>query len=308
MMTPTTPYDITAIPGLDSYRCIAQALDPIHIGTGGERLSRVDLAIVRDPATKLPKLPGTSLSGACRSHAALRYQRLSCAGQGESGSTHCGNCEICKTFGYAKGSANARGSTSDSASGSKGLAIFSDAQIVAFPVATSIGPLWIASPQSLGTTLDIPPNEVHVVLKSGRKKAPNSRIAVGWLALHYQEATLPPHSPQLLETLDVGIVSDGIFSRIVNDNLEVRTSVSINPLTGAAATGALFTYEAIPMGTIFAFDVQITPARDESTVGDPPAKVVENGLALIEYIGVGGMTTRGMGRMRVTMTKKGAAS
>ena len=62
MMTPTTPYDITAIPGLDSYRCIAQALDPIHIGTGGERLSRVDLAIVRDPATKLPKLPGTSLS------------------------------------------------------------------------------------------------------------------------------------------------------------------------------------------------------------------------------------------------------
>ena len=46
-------------------------LDPVHIGTGGYRLGRVDLSIAREPGTKLPKIPGTSLSGAARSYAAM---------------------------------------------------------------------------------------------------------------------------------------------------------------------------------------------------------------------------------------------
>jgi CRISPR-associated protein Cmr4 len=36
-------------------------LDPVHIGTGGYRLGRVDNTIVREPGTNLPKIPGTSL-------------------------------------------------------------------------------------------------------------------------------------------------------------------------------------------------------------------------------------------------------
>ena len=34
------------------------ALDPIHVGTGGARLGRVDNTIVRDPVTRIPKIPG----------------------------------------------------------------------------------------------------------------------------------------------------------------------------------------------------------------------------------------------------------
>lgn len=36
------------------------ALDPIHIGAGGYRLGRVDMTIVREPGTQLPKIPGTN--------------------------------------------------------------------------------------------------------------------------------------------------------------------------------------------------------------------------------------------------------
>jgi len=49
----------------------AITLDPIHIGTGGSRLGRVDLPIIREPGTNLPKIPGTSLSGTARAYTAM---------------------------------------------------------------------------------------------------------------------------------------------------------------------------------------------------------------------------------------------
>jgi len=44
---------------------------------------------------------------------------------------------------------------------------------------------------------------------------------------------------------------------LINSALEVRTSVAINPETGAAEPRALFTYEAIPRATFLVFDVII---------------------------------------------------
>jgi len=60
----------------------------------------------------------------------------------------------------------------------------------------------------------------------------------------------------------VVLVSDKLFSQIVNSNLEVRTSVSINPETGAAEDGALFTYEAIPRATVLWMDVVVDDYRN----------------------------------------------
>ena len=51
------------------------------------------------------------------------------------------------------------------------------------------------------------------------------------------------------------LTTQRLFSQIVNSNLEVRTSVSIDPKTGAAESGALFTYEAIPRTTWLWSDV-----------------------------------------------------
>ncbi|MGE0683947.1 MAG: RAMP superfamily CRISPR-associated protein [Candidatus Binatia bacterium] len=97
---------------------------------------------------------------------------------------------------------------------------------------------------------------------------------------------------------------------MVNDNLEVRTSVSIDPSTGAAAESALFTYEALPRASVLAFDVVASSPKFYSIGGKEPLKnnqggvqkvkdTIHNGLRLFEALGVGGMNTRGMGRLRV---------
>ena len=50
----------------------AQSTDPIYIGTGGYTIGRVDNTIVRDPTTKIPKIPGSSLAGTWRYYVALK--------------------------------------------------------------------------------------------------------------------------------------------------------------------------------------------------------------------------------------------
>jgi CRISPR-associated protein Cmr4 len=277
-------------------RYFAQALDPIHIGTGGERLSRVDLAIIRDPGTDLPKLPGTSLSGACRNYAALRIDKPRCAGQGQvkkdkAGNTvreeHCGesNCSICQTFGYANGSGKSK----------IGAAQFYDAHIVAFPIASQDGPLWVTCDRALTRAA-----------VSFKQESESPALAIGWLLLPgVATGTLTASEGSQFPGIGrVALVSNDLFSKVVNDNLEVRTSVAIDPGTGAADDGALFTYEAIPAGTIFAFDVIYQPKEWRPKSGEtPPDKtaqqVVESGLKLFAWLGVGGMNTRGMGRLRV---------
>ncbi len=281
------------------FRYFAQALDPIHIGTGGERLSRVDMAIVREAGTDLPKLPGTSLSGACRAYAAMQRNEgdagRNCAGQGqrdgEGNMGHCGKleCPICQTFGYARGDTG----------GKKGIAQFTDGAIIAFPVASTRGPIWVTSPRALTTIGDIVATPPEASLAMAEVSASDT-IALGWLALRgSQPFALPANLKTCLTATNilatqVALVSDDLFPVIVNDNLEVRTSVSIDPGTGAARDGALFTYEAIPTGTLFAFDIiyqgdKVIEART----------TVEQGLTLFAWLGIGGMNTRGMGRLRV---------
>lgn len=289
---------------LHARRYFAQALDPIHVGTGGERLSRVDLAIVREAGTDLPKLPGTSLIGACRAYAALQQKGEGryCAGaKGEAYTKnsegkeekikeHCGKptCPICRTFGFARGA-------NDSI---KGAAQFTDAHIVAFPVASTNGPLWVTCADALNAISE--ENSKPRIADAGEGMILSDittlgeTVAVGWLALKRGKlgASLPTlpgiNEPRL------ALVSDTLFSTIVNDNLEVRTSVAIDPGTGAAEDGALFTYEAIPTGTLFAWEVMYQGKEREDA-----KTTVEMGFKLFAWLGVGGMNTRGMGRLGV---------
>ena len=304
---------------------LALALDPIHVGTGGYRLGRVDMSIVREPGTNLPKIPGTSLSGACRSYAAMqvdgKYPR--CAGQG-GGATrspedagqldrgHCGepDCPICVTFGFVKG---------DRAF--QGLAQFIDAQLVLFPVHSLAGPVWVTCPDALrhvGITDQTEPPEGAVRLSAGI--AAGDRLNLGWLML-YKDPGAPALSLPGLDGTEctsfrriaerVALVSNKLFGHVVDDNLEVRTSVSIDPRTGAASERALFTYEALPRGSVLAFDVIVTRpefytikrqqplAKEEDPMG-AVCSTVQAGLDLMALLGVGGMNTRGMGRLHVS--------
>ncbi|MBW1946420.1 MAG: type III-B CRISPR module RAMP protein Cmr4 [Deltaproteobacteria bacterium] len=310
-------------------RYFALALDPIHVGTGGYRLGRVDMSIVREPGTNLPKIPGTSLSGACRTYATMENPEKwpQCAGQGRSDKEkgtegHCGspNCPICVTFGFSKGEK----------SSFQGLAQFFDARLVFFPVHSLAGPVWVTCPSALadwGMT-ESEPADGETRLAAGLKI--DSKLNLGWLMLDVvgNDFTLDGKIdgvPNDIKKRAV-LVSNKLFSHIVNDNLEVRTSVSIDPATGAAAEGALYTYEALPRGSILGFEVVISDPRFycingkipisgnkpcnkitnvQQTEKNPPdgrqqvKKTVETGLRLFEPLGVGGMGTRGMGRLRL---------
>ena len=126
----------------------ALALDPIHVGTGGYRLGRVDLTIIREPGTNLPKVPGTSLSGVTRAYLAMqtpeKYPRCAGLGQEQQDASrvvirqgHCSghDCPVCVTFGFSRPDRSFAG-----------LAHFTDLSISLFPVATMKGPVWVTSP------------------------------------------------------------------------------------------------------------------------------------------------------------------
>jgi CRISPR-associated protein Cmr4 len=107
------------------------------------------------------------------------------------------------------------------------------------------------------------------------------------------------------------LVHSTIFSALVNDNVEVRTSVSIDPTTGAAEEGALFTFEALPRGTLLACDVVEENYRREEFESWPDPSwersldVVDTGFRMAELLGFGGMGTRGFGRVLVLNLEEG---
>ncbi len=289
----------------------ALALDSIHVGTGGYRIGRVDNTIVREPATGIPKIPGTTIEGCCRSYAYLKLKENGkninpiCAKgkpkSEEEDKQPCGNCEICVTFGFTRRDRSAQA-----------MALFSDARILFFPVATMIGPVWVTCPMVLREAgiNDFPELENNKFIASKKledvlpQENEKYTLNFGWLLLEGTTNDLNLVNLPILEEIlsRVVIVPDYLFTTIVNSNLEVRTSVAIDPERGAAEEGALFTYEAIPRGTVLWFDViyqspknfQINEWNIELII-----KTVESGFSLFEFLGVGGMGSRGFGRLKV---------
>lgn len=281
------------------------ALDPIHVGTGGSRLGRVDNTIVRDPVTRVPKVPGSSLAGVCRAYSAMAKGKYpDCAGL----AGHCGkaDCPICTVFGFARGNSG----------GFAGLAAFSDVHVLLFPVATREGPVWITCPTALRVVADLaefPEVTGDVVRRPQDSQRP---LNLGWLLLPVQQLSDGQNPRTKLGPLGIpdyvldriGLVSDKLFTHAVNSNLEVRTSVAIDPETGAAEDKALFTYEALPRGTVLHWEVTCRNPGHFKIKGEPVGAVstpndvhtvVAGAHGYLEHLGIGGMGTRGMGRLRV---------
>lgn len=281
-------------------RYLIMTLDPLHVGTGGSRLGRVDLSIVREPGTRLPKIPGTALHGAIRQYAAYCYGDLSTAGGGKKqNDSH----PVNYTFGSIK-EAGGDG-------GQSGRVSIGDGRILLFPVYSLAGPVWITCPSILAE-FDITASVADDKVKGAMGQ---EHLNLGWLMLSKEdgEFTLPDHVPAAIKERAM-LVSDKLFSQIVNSNLEVRTSVRIDPETGAAADKALFTYEAIPRSAILWLDVveddfsrkfPKDDAKAKELKHERPLDVVTAGLKLAELLGIGGMGTRGFGRVRLLNGENG---
>ena len=370
----------------------AIATDPIYIGTGGYTIGRVDNTIVRDPITRLPKIPGSSLAGTWRYYMALELQkyikdqyrdfqkrkeqilnnneykekgkkdklrlileenspnwvknfdnnlfsRITCAGQDnlpqlelaqaaitiEEGKTgHCGHCIVCKSFGFSKKDISWQG-----------MLFFSDLEILLFPVFTRLGTRWITTVDKI--TNFIKSNDEQIRIKfhevnsdeiidaereaifARRKDCDEKTLNLGWLNLPVKGCWIIEDKENEfidyiskfgIEISKILVIHEDLFSQIVNSNLEVRTSVSIDPLTGAAKPQALFTSEAIPRGTVFTGEIRIFEKDAfkymDNKIGElPSADCIVDALCdskhYYESLGIGGMTTRGFGRMKIDL-------
>lgn len=254
-------------------RFLFMTLDPVHIGAGGYRLGRVDMTITREPGTSLPKIPGTSLAGAARSYASMRYGKPDVAGQQKEFIKNNGynenenKCPIIYTFGTATDT----GGTQEQPGGKNraGTVSIGDAHILFFPINSMAGPVWVSTVEKVVEAW----SAGCVLLPEGAKPTNDNVITsmdwdrelnLGWLLFGTTKGLIitPPATVNSDENSEwdaisnrIVLVTPKLFSQIVNSNLEVRTSVSISPLTGAAEPGALFTYEAIPRATWLWCDV-----------------------------------------------------
>jgi CRISPR-associated protein Cmr4 len=262
----------------EAKRYLAKCLDPVHIGAGGYQLGRVDMTIVREPATGIPKIPGTSLAGALRAYAELAKE--------EDPSLP----EICAVFGDDE---------------RQGMIRFYDADVVLFPENSDQGTIWISTSDRLTVWID-PSGKVkgpgHDEKAVSLKGLPNDGpINLGWLLIDTEPAARSDlNVPAHLEFISrLVMVSDKLFHHLVNDNLEVRTSVQIDDTTGAAKSGQLFTYEAIPRGTVLGFEVAIDDRRGNGIQLEGVNRLLQRAFQGLKLLGIGGMGTRGFGRLEV---------
>lgn len=304
-------------------RYLLMTTDPVHIGTGGYRLGRVDLSIVREPGTRIPKIPGTSLHGAARSYAARIYETPEAAGQSQDKIANPDQNPVCYTFGYIK---REKHGDEEKTTAYAGVVNIFDAHVLLFPVHSMAGPVWVSTLTRLrdaGFTVNGVPAkwDADSVLLTWNRKDP---FNLGWLMVEVagQVRTTAPTAwakDDRWKTVHnrIVLVQDTLFSQVVNSNLEVRTSVAINPDTGAAEDKALFTYEALPRTTFLTAEVVLDDYREafpadkcghgKTDKGNPlpggkwagPLDVVKAGLRMMEWLGVGGMGTRGFGRIAI---------
>ncbi|MCI0488666.1 MAG: type III-B CRISPR module RAMP protein Cmr4 [Blastocatellia bacterium] len=322
-------------------RLVFMTIDPVHIGAGGYRLGRVDNTITREPGTNLPKIPGTSLMGAAKSYAAMRYNKPAAAGQQKNLSDEQKKSKLCPII-YTFGTAT------ESEGGQAGSVSIGDAHLLFFPVYSMAGPLWVSTKEKVIEAsgkesidqLPVEPDDKGQTVTSLDWK---DNLNLGWLLLPTKSGLIINAPDEIKESQEwqaiadrIVLVSPKVFSQIVNSNLEVRTSVSIDPETGAAEGGALFTYEAIPRAAwlwcdavqdnyrelngkskdpdqknTFPVEKQYLRKKDgegQENAGDEfgnseiwksPMDVLLAGCRLIEHLGIGGMGTRGFGRMRL---------
>ena len=339
-------------------RYLMMTTDPVHVGTGGYRLGRVDNSIVREPGTRIPKIPGTSLHGAARSYAAQLYETIEAAGHSQDKVENPEKNPVCYTFGFIR-----KNSIGNETTAYSGVINMYDAHVLLFPVYSMVGPVWVSTISRLreaGFECDTDNMDTDEVLLTWDRADP---LNLGWLMVKVAEkvtVTVPDNwrnDDRMKVVSDrIVLVQESLFSHVVNSNLEVRTSVAIDPERGAAVDGALFTYEALPRTTFLSAEVVLDNYRDDdkdyrdrfpsndnleqrrkiikqhleadeikdkqrqefeeekkvidkamehqadlstdvSGKWQTPFDVLNSGLRMIDWLGVGGMGTRGFGRI-----------
>jgi len=280
------------------------ALTPIHVGAGSS-VSYIDLPVQRERHTSFPIMAGSGLKGVFR---ALAEREL-----------EIGKVNI--IFGPENGS-----------EGSSCVA-FTDAKILLYPVRSVKNTFaWITCPFVLkrfkedlesasGKTNNFSIPEVSddkiivasnspLIINNNPKKVgleefvfdvDNTQIDNN--LINAIKGYIPDTETTQSLSERLAIVSDNVFTDLVNYAVEVRTRIKIDQTTGTASGGALFTVEMVPSESIFySLVFADDPKNSNSNSVKNVDEVIDNIQKLIDnnkVIQVGGDETIGLGFVKV---------
>ncbi|NTX41317.1 type III-B CRISPR module RAMP protein Cmr4 [Myxococcus sp. CA033] len=308
---------------MESRAYLLQALSPLHVGTG-QSVGVIDLPLMRMRATGIPIIPGSSLKGV------LRDARKHESDTGRSDAI----------FGPRRKKPGVEG---DEPLDFAGALVVGDARLLALPVRGFVGTFsLVTSPLLLalarrdwgGRTggTRAPPmvqklekHTARVASRSesvcvSRRPGQSPRIYLEDLDLKLEEKddaelalwarelgnALPPEERDMLLRRLV-LVDDETMCFLWETATQVDTRVSIDPDTGTAAQGQLWTEESLPAETLLMGVMAATRAWD-------PASKLEASEVLSDALGaqgtmlqLGGKATVGRGWCRLLSWQGGGA-
>jgi len=284
------------------------ALTPVHVGAGSS-VSYIDLPVQRERHTSFPMMAGSGIKGVFRTLAERELET--------------GKVNI--IFGPENGS-----------EGSSCVA-FTDAKILLYPVRSVKNTFaWITCPfvlkrfkedlESAGKEIKnfsipevsddkiiVASNSPLIINNNNPKKVgieefvfdvDNSQIDNN--LINAIKGYIPDTETTQNISARFAIVSDNVFTDLVNYAVEVRTRIKIDQTTGTASGGALFTVEMVPSESIFySLVFADDPKNSNSNSVKNVDEVIDNIQKLIdnnEVIQVGGDETIGLGFMKVKFT------
>jgi len=283
------------------------ALTPVHVGAGSS-VSYIDLPVQRERHTSFPIMAGSGLKGVFRA-LAERDREIN---------------NIDEIFGPDDGN---KGSS---------CVAFTDAKILLYPVRSVKNTFaWITCPFVLkrfkedlesasGKTNNFSIPEVSddkiivasnspLIINNNPKKVgleefvfdvDNTQIDNN--LINAIKGYIPDTETTQSLSERLAIVSDNVFTDLVNYAVEVRTRIKIDQTTGTASGGALFTVEMVPSESIFySLVFADDPKNSNSNSVKNVDEVIDNIQKLIdnnEVIQVGGDETIGLGFMKVKFT------
>ncbi len=289
---------------------ILHARSPVHVGTG-QSTAAVDLPIARDRATGFPLIPGSAIKGPLRARARNQEHRLSQEWQ--------------QLF----------GPETENASDHAGAVSFPDARLLLLPVRSVAGTFaWVSSPLllsmlrrdaeqagiSIPKSPHLPDSSWTIVSKrslltlpdGGQKKVLLEDLdlladdGADELGETLAELIFPQGEWRDLLKKRLCIVHDDVMSFLAQHATEVVTRVSIDPETGTAHDGQLWTEESLPAESVLAgliAEVPSTRTRPDRE-GALLDRLAEELLSI--PLQIGGKATVGRGRCRLQLQGGGA--
>lgn len=297
---------------------------PLHVGAGAS-IGAIDQPIVRERATGLPIIPGSSLKGV-----------LADLWDADTDKTTDRDGRVRSSRNLEKDITWLFGSDSDNAA-SAGALSFGEARLLAFPLRSARGSFaWATSPLLLARAArDGVPGVIADLAKEAADKlsgkdadslalfgasaaialpvangAPKPRLVLeDYPFTHSGElpAALAPSLQKLLPDEPVlqnlsehlVVISDGMLSFFARTACEIAQHVRIDDATGTADDGGLFNQENVPAETLFYSVVHASAGRSAAHRQHTPEaaiKALADRLAdHLETLQIGGDATTGLG-------------